>query len=206
MTATQPVRQTPSKPDNSDEGDIEALRNEAKELGINSFGLSRGALRASIDAVKKALANQPQPKSETVAPNADGPRSDALGEPLGPNAIKRVPMGTRAARLVGEQRAGYYRRWFNDVPGRIERARAAGFEHVRNAKGEPMSTPAGTQEHGGGMRAYFMEIPDELRAQDLEQKRFLNDEIDRALNRGKASDQREDRRYVPEQGIRIARR
>lgn len=204
MTATQPVRQT-NKPETAGEGDLEALRDEAKTLGINSFGLSRNALKASIAAVKKALENQtpaePAPEVETGEP-----RTDALGEPLGPNNIKRVPMGGRSTRLGGEQREGYYRYWFVDIPGRIERARMAGYEHVKNAKGEPMSTPAGVHEHGGGMRQYFMEIPQELRNQDLAQKRAVNDDIDRMLNRGKISDQKEDRRYVPDTGISITRR
>jgi hypothetical protein len=208
MTATQPVRQTlNTTPEN--EGDIEALREEAKELGINSFGLSRNALRASIAAVKKALENQPQPQPQPVTDTEADPgeiRADALGEALGPNSIKRIPMGTRATRLPTEQRAGYYRRSFNDVPGRIERARRAGYEHVKDPTGAPVSTPVGTHEHGGGMRAYFMEIPQELREQDLAQKRTINDDIDKVLNRGKVSETKEDRRYVPDTGISIKRR
>jgi len=204
MTATQPVRQTlNTNPDN--EGDIEALREEAKELGINSFGLSRNALRASISAVKKALENQPQ-----TVPDAESDpgeiRTDALGEALGPKNIKRIPMGTRATRLPTEQRPGYYRRSFNDVPGRIERARAAGYEHVKDPTGAPVSTPVGTHENGGGMRAYFMEIPQELRDQDVANKRAINDDIDKVLNRGKVSETKEDRRYVPDTGISIKRR
>jgi hypothetical protein len=204
MTATQPVRQTlNANPEN--EGDIEALREEAKDLGINSFGLSRNALRASIAAVKKALENQPQTVNAAEFDQGEV-RADALGEALGPNSLKRIPMGTRATRLPTEQRPGYYRRSFNDVPGRIERARRAGYEHVKDPTGAPVSTPVGTHEHGGGMRAYFMEIPQELREQDLAQKRTINDDIDKVLNRGKVSETKEDRRYVPDTGISIKRR
>jgi hypothetical protein len=204
MTATQPVRQIlNTTPEN--EGDIEALREEAKDLGINSFGLSRNALRASIAAVKKALENQPQTVNAAEFDQGEV-RADALGEALGPNSLKRIPMGTRATRLPTEQRPGYYRRSFNDVPGRIERARRAGYEHVKDPTGAPVSTPVGTHEHGGGMRAYFMEIPQELREQDLAQKRTINDDIDKVLNRGKVSETKEDRRYVPDTGISIKRR
>lgn len=204
MTATQPVRQTRAN-QGTEDGDIESLRDEAKALGVNSFGLSRNALKATIAAVKGALENQIL--TAPIVKDGDNElRTDDLGEALGPSPIKRVPMGTRATRLGGDHRPGYYRRWFNDVPGRIERARRAGFEHVKDGSSEPISTPAGTQEHGGGMRAYFMEIPDELRNQDLAQKRAVNDDIDAMLNRGKVSDQKEDRRYVPNTGIKIARR
>jgi hypothetical protein len=204
MTAT-PVRYEKRDGNEADTPDLAGLRARAKELGISSFGLGRQALKASIAAVENALANAGTSSLPDDASDLEL-RADELGEALGPNNLKRIPMGTRATRLNGTLRPGYYRRWFNDVPGRIERARRAGYEHVKDGSGSPLSTPAGTQEHGGGMRAYFMEIPDDLRKEDLAQKSAVNDDIDRMLNRGKIDDHKEDRRYVPDAGISIRRR
>jgi hypothetical protein len=194
---TEPQRQP--KPEG---GDLAALREEAKGLGIDPTGLSRQGLAASIAAVRQAVANLP---AAQPAEREDELRTDELGEDLGPANTRRIPMGTRTQRLLAEPRPGFYRRWINDVPGRIERARRAGYAHVKDRTGAPISTPAGTQEHGGGMRAYLMELPDPLRQEDLVAKARVNDEIDDAVNRGKNDDQPDDRRYVPEQGIRINR-
>ncbi len=189
------------------------LQAEAKTLGINTFGLGKAALEASIKAVKGALSNatpETQVGESVVAPTETAedelPRLDDDGEPLGPQNIKRIPLGTSIARLSNDQRPGYYRRWINDVPGRLERARRAGYEHVKDPKGEPVSTPAGTQEQGGGLRAYLMEMPNELRNEDLAAKSATVDEIDNAINRGKFKEQQGDNRYVPDSGISITRR
>ena len=202
-TTTEPAR------------DLAALREEAKDLGIEPAGLSRQGLAASIAAVREALAKvnamTPAPVGGEGGGHFGGEGTgtdrltDELGEDLGPGNIRRVPMGTRQLRLTGDQRPGFYRRWLNDVPGRIERARRAGYAHVKDAEGKPISTPAGTGEQGGGMRAYLMELPMALRNEDLDEKARINDEIDAAVNRGKVDDHPADNRYVPDQGIKINR-
>lgn len=210
-TTTEPAR--PQRPD-----DLAALREEAKSLGIEPAGLSRQGLAASIAAVRDALAKvaalTPAPVDREGGEGTDHTGgegggddrlTDEMGEDLGPGNIRRVPMGTRQLRLAGEQRPGFYRRWLNDVPGRIERARRAGYTHVKDANGRPISTPAGTGDQGGGMRAYLMELPDALRAEDLAEKDRVNAEIEAAVNRGKVDDHPEDKRYVPDQGIKINR-
>lgn len=204
-TTTEPARQP-----KSEAGDLAALRDQAKELGIEPTGLSRQGLAASIAAVRQALAKVADQTPATIPGDGgegtgDDRRADEMGEDLGPNNLQRIPMGTRQLRLAGEQRPGFYRRWLNDVPGRIERARRAGYEHVKDATGKPISTPAGTGEQGGGMRAYLMELPNALREEDLAEKAKVNDEIDAAVNRGKVDDHPEDKRYVPDAGIRINR-
>jgi hypothetical protein len=187
---------------------IGALRGEAKELGINSFGLNKQALKASIAAVQAALQQaKPAPEIDAgiVAENADDPFGDENGEALGPSNIRRIPMGTLSARLRLDPRPGFYRRWLNDVPGRIERAKAAGYTFIMGRDGQPKSAPAGTLEQGGGMRAYAMELPMHLREEDLEAKSAKNDEVDRALNRGSLNAQPDDKTYVPDTGIRMVR-
>ena len=230
MTAQSTTQQRHVK--KNDGPGIGELRAKAKDLGINSFGLGKEALAASISAVEGALSGggagaafgvaaaaksageftnphgefEPDElQSATNAATADAPRTDAAGEALGPRGIERVPLGVRRRRLVAEQRPGFYRRWINDVPGRIERAKRAGFTMVQDTQGNPISSPVGTQEQQGGLRAYLMEMPQEFRDQDMAEKRRVNLEIDDALNRGRIGHQAEDRRYVPEQGISIKR-
>lgn len=200
-TTTEPAR--PQRPAD----DLAALREEAKSLGIEPAGLSRQGLSASIAAVRDALAKVAALTPAPIPPEGSGDDrlTDELGEDLGPGNIRRVPMGTRQLRLASEQRPGFYRRWLNDVPGRIERARRAGYAHVMDGQNKPISTPAGTGEQGGGMRAYLMELPIALRDEDLAEKGRINDEIDAAVNRGKVDDHPADNRYVPEQGIKINR-
>lgn len=155
-------------------------------------------------AAKPAPEAVPDPEPQDLAATEPSERrTDEMGEDLGPENIRRVPMGTHVSRLGGEQRPGYYRRWINNVYGRIERAKRAAYEHVKDRQGNPVSAPVGTEEQGGGLRAYFMEIPQKFRDEDLAAKRAVNDEIDRALHRGTLKEQADDKRYVPEGGIKI---
>jgi len=102
----------------------------------------------------------------------DGPIAGAPVEPLrGPAAAaarsaaartvrpKRVPFGGATLSLQVPQRPGYARYWFNDEPGRVGRARAAGYTHVLGQDGEPVSRVTGRNEGGIGRKSYLMEIP-----------------------------------------------
>ena len=174
------------------ETEIAHLRSEAKALGVNSFGLGKEQLRVAI---------QEAHQDAKRAQKDDAPRIDATGEALGPAQIKRIPLGARAPRLAADQRPGYSRRWINDHNDRIERSRRGGYEHVRDANGEPMSRPVGSAEGGGGMRAYLMEIPQHLYDEDFAAGQGVVDDIDRAIYRGKYKEEPGDQRYVPEGGI-----
>ena len=77
--------------------------------------------------------------------NAPNPANDA-------NAVAEdwVPMSTPQARLQVPQRAGYYRHWFRNEPGRIERAQRAGYTFVDAADANMASRGlGGTPEDGG---------------------------------------------------------
>lgn len=152
-----------------------------------------------------------KPKAETIVDRAldatagetDEPVVDDMGEELGPENIKRIPMGSRQARLAAEPRPGFYTRWINAVHGRVNRARNAGYVHRTGDDGKPIAAPVGRSEEGGGQTAYLMDQPEEFRKEDLALKDKVVRQIDQTIERGKYKEQQDDQRYVPEQGIRI---
>lgn len=91
--------------------------------------------------------------------------------------IKRVPVGARN-KLTTDERQGYKRRWVNDVDGRIEMFKEAGYEPVQKPTkvGDPIAAQATQQGSvvrkpvGGGINAVLMEIPEEFYAADQSAK------------------------------------
>ena len=127
---------------------------------------------------------------------------------------KRVPFGTPEARLSAPKRDGFYRRWFNDTPGRVQRALDAGYALVRDetfeededGKKPAVSRVVGTNEDGSPMHAILMELPMELWDQDQKVKQAPLDEFDDALRRGniRGADERDNSSfYVPDEGISV---
>lgn len=80
---------------------------------------------------------------------------------------KRRPFGSRERKLAMAPREGFHRHWFNDDPGRIERAGEAGYTHVRDPKGSNTSNVVGVSRGGGPLVAYLMEIPIEWYQEDM---------------------------------------
>jgi len=77
----------------------------------------------------------------------------------------RVPFGTHEQALSWPAIPGFRLYWFNDMPGRIERAKLAGYEHVEK-NGEPVSMIVDKSVQGTGLRAYLMKIPTEWYQED----------------------------------------
>lgn len=97
----------------------------------------------------------------------------------------RVPLHMRN-RVVADKRPGFMRRFFNDVPGRIQAALDAGWDFVYKDGTEVTGDHSGTQEGGdlgsrvskpggGGIVMYLMEIPEELYREDQLAKQRLVD-------------------------------
>lgn len=229
VQSTTPQRYQKKVPPQKADSTIGELRAEAKALGINSYGLDKNALAASIKAVRMAtqgaavgngegpiagLPNaelQQQTDLETViadtassVPEKDGVRLDDAGQPLGPNNIRRVPLGSHQLRLGGDPIPGFYTRWINDVHGRVDRAKRAGYTHVTDMQGNPVWRPAGEAKDGGGLRAYYMKQPIQFREEDNKARSARNDEIDHTITRGKYKTH--EGNYIPEEGIKIERR
>src|SRR4051812_47316603 len=79
----------------------------------------------------------------------------------------RKPFGGVELKMAYPQREGFHRHWFNDVPGRVQRAQEAGYTNVTGNDGKPVSMVVGTAEGGGALVAFLMEIPEEWYKEDM---------------------------------------
>jgi hypothetical protein len=79
----------------------------------------------------------------------------------------RKPFGSFDQKLNYPEREGFKRHWFNDEPGRIIRARDAGYEQVHDEDGRPVSTVVGIGRGGQALVAFLMELPIELFHEDM---------------------------------------
>ena len=145
-----------------------------------------------------------------AAPGAEGaPTSPAAGEAPPRHRPTRKPFGSMDQKLAWPPIKGFHLHWFNDIPGRLDRAKEAGYEHVKNADGENATRIVGVASEGGGLRAYLMKIPQEWYDEDmkLEQKRI--DELDSDLQRGRVAGEgltkhdTAEKFYVGKEGIKI---
>lgn len=106
------------------------------------------------------------------------------------NRPKRTPLGMRNV-LAADQRDGFVRRWVNDVDGRIERAKEAGYAPVlKPADAADPRAGASSQvgsavdkNVGGGVRAVLMEIPREFYEEDKAAKQAIVDRSEAGLAR-----------------------
>lgn len=108
----------------------------------------------------------------------------------------RVPFGAGGSRLPSaKKRRGFHTHVFNDYPGRIEAALNAGYKHVTDAKGAPISRVVGVSAHGGPLHGYLMEIPEEWYLQDIAAEQRKVDEVDRVILGGGVGKKEGDGRY-----------
>jgi hypothetical protein len=118
----------------------------------------------------------------------------------------REPFGEPHLKLQAPARAGFRRYWFNDEPGRVQRALAAGYSFVK-VNGRNTRNVVGRARNGQAQVAYLMEIPQAWFEQDMARQQAKVDEIDAAIKGGHiGAKQGEltkdgDNRYVPKEGI-----
>lgn len=151
------------------------------------------------------------------APKAEAPKvaatpeveadEEALNLRIAELRSKRVPFGRRQQKLAYARRPGYHRHWFADHPGRVEEARAAGWEHVKDHEGKTVSKLHGRHRDGRAMIGYLMEIPEVLWKEDLQQDQRRIDDGEQGMRAGnlptgKAAEG-QGNFYVPTQGISI---
>lgn len=133
-----------------------------------------------------------EPKAAAQAPQATE---------AGPARPNRKPFGSMQLKLAHEIRQGFHGHWFNDVPGRVDRAKDAGYEHVKDKNGKEVKRVVGTAEGGGALTAYLMEIPEEWYQEDMKAEQAHIDEKEEMMRRGKLD--APEKGYVGQQGITI---
>lgn len=125
---------------------------------------------------------QPQPVAEMPPPAPVESAAPVTARPA------RRPFGAHVQKLSYPPREGFHRHWFNDTPGRIQRAQEAGYTHVQSTDGKNVSRVVGVAEAGGGLTAFLMEIPLDFYNEDQALKNAKRDEIDQQLKRGRIGD------------------
>lgn len=115
----------------------------------------------------------------------------------------RQPFGAAEQQLAYPPIEGFRLYWFNDTPGRIDRAQRAGYAFVQDGRGENVSRNVGRGEQGGGQRAYLMKIPQQWYWEDMAKAEDELDQRLRAIRDGRHNLQPGSNQYVPSAGIKI---
>jgi hypothetical protein len=149
-----------------------------------------------------------------IVPNA----STASVDPQKPQQAPkpRRPFGINENKFDFPERPGFHNHIFNDLPGRVERAKEAGYAHVLDKEGKPVKLIVDKGSDGRGMNGYLMEIPREWYEEDMALVQRESDKVDQAILRGRRPARNDselqgaeaeasaDHSYIPKSGIRIA--
>lgn len=139
---------------------------------------------AEIDSDQKVA--DTKPKAKAAPKKRSGRKSGkATGETT---RQKRVPMHERMP-LSADSRPGFSRRVVNDVPGRVDRLKLAGWTVVEDGTkiGDTYAGQASgvgsqaTKPVGRGINGILMEIPEELYAEDQATKQQKVNEDEKAM-------------------------
>ncbi len=118
-----------------------------------------------------------------LTPRPKEPETDFV-DPTKPPGRTRVPFGSARQKMAVEPRPGYHRHWFNDEPGRVDRALEAGYSHVTDVKtGENKKMVVGRYESGAPQTAYLMEVPQEWYDEDQAAEQALVNEREETIRR-----------------------
>lgn len=148
------------------------------------------ASRVRAFAGPEAIDTSEEPTGSTTDLTAPSPEFSG--------APRRRRWGDRAARLGGEQRKGYVRRWVLDLNDRVEQMRERGYTVVNNAMtGKPKTVTAGRHPDGGRLVQVLMEIPEQFAKEDFEDKQKALNATDNAIMNGTLNQESDDRRYIP---------
>lgn len=175
---------------------------EAAKAGVSLTGLS-GRHQDAGDPIYGERIDPAVMRGEAPAENA-GPAAIRGRQRVAAAQAQRVrkPFGGAEQRLSYPPRPGYRRYWFNDVPGRLLRAKDAGYEHVLDeATGKPVMIITGRQTGGQELRSYLFEIPEQWYREDMGVQAEALDKHLRDIRTGRAGPGSSDNRYVPQRGI-----
>ena len=137
--------------------------------------------------VDKVLDKADNVKKQPAAKRATGKRSGKASGSKSGTPPKRVPMHERMP-LTADSRPGFKRRVVNDVPGRVDRLKLAGWTVVEDTSigdtyaGQASSLgSAATKPVGRGVNGILMEIPEDLYNEDQAVKQKRVDDAERAM-------------------------
>jgi hypothetical protein len=140
---------------------------------------------------------------------AAGDDADRSGAPPRHRPTRR-PFGSMDQKLAWPLIPGFHLHWFNDVPGRIDRAKEAGYEHVKDADGKLVQRIVGVSNAGDGLVGFLMKIPQDWYEEDMKKEQDRIEQFDDDLRRGQIEgrnlDPKSDQKskfYVGKQGITI---
>lgn len=118
-----------------------------------------------------------------AASGAAIPVAEAEGRRV--SRTSRVPFGNFEQKLAYPTREGYRRYWFNDDPGRLQKALEAGYDHVFDPiLKQNVQRIVGRAESGGPLVAFLMEIPQEWFEDDMAAYQKIIDEKEAGYKRG----------------------
>ena len=130
---------------------------------------------------------------------------------------QRISLGGMRQKLSAKERKGFKRYWFNDTPGRLQEAIDAAYEFVTDQKvaiGDPDldvgdsvdSRISKVVDRETGMRAYLMEIEEELWQDDRDKAAKEFEKTEKALQLGADHYGQPglDGRYIPGGGTKIS--
>lgn len=119
-----------------------------------------------------------------------------------PQRPRRIPFGVPHTKLsVNLNVPGYHLYWCNDTENQIADAQAGGYEFVTPKEiGEvredsQVMRRVGTKKDGSPLYAYLLKIKQEWHEEDKAQLAEIDDQFERAIRRGKLSEQPGDARY-----------
>ena len=119
---------------------------------------------------------------------------------------ERVPFEDTELKMAWPGRPGFRRYWFNDTPGRIARARRAGYAHVIDPETGQHAEIISDRTGPSGRRSYLMELPMKFYQEDMAANaQKLAGRLDDIRN-GRAGPGASDNRYIPSSGIQIVGR
>ena len=144
--------------------------------------------------------------------NPDSPRAgEGVGEAAPPgrwlrDGRERVPFGNGRQQLAWPKEPGFRHYWFNDVPGRIEDARRAGYDHIRDPITQEPVAIVTDRTVGGGRKSYLMKCPIEFYVEDMSLREEADARMLDEIREGQSGPGAKDKRYIPQQGISVSGR
>ena len=132
--------------------------------------MARPDLRAQYEhaaAVREAAA----PVAEGLSADVEfaGAEGETLEQTIARILATRKPLGAFTQKLAYAKRPGYQRHWFNDSPGRLEEARAAGWAAVAGTDRRPVTRHVGQGRDNLGQNAHLMELPEVIFQMDRDE-------------------------------------